>query len=126
MDGSLSDKEKKLKNRSQQILGAVLWLSTKTRPDLCYAHSRGASYVESNVHVTYSRSVQILLYLRENPFLGLKYSWYDGQPLKVYGDCSFSPTGRYSQEGNAAFIGSSLIDWRSKRQTLMAMSSCEG
>ena len=59
--------------------------------------------------------------------MGLKYKWHDETTeLEVYGDCSFSPTGRYSQEGNVAFAGSSLVDWRSKRQTLMATSSCEG
>ena len=72
IDGSLSAKDKELKNRAQQILGATLWLSIKTRPDLCYAHSRAASYVEANVHAAYQRSVQILLFLRENPFWGTK------------------------------------------------------
>ena len=34
-------KETELLKRSQQILGAILWLVTRTRPDLNYAHSMG-------------------------------------------------------------------------------------
>ena len=62
------------------------------------------------------------------PALGLVYqcSETDNPLVTVFGDCSFAPTGKASHEGHAAYIGSNLIGWRSKRQRLTTMSSCEG
>ena len=50
----------KLKRRCQQILGALLWLVTRSRPDLGYAHSRAASYVAGDVNECYLRAVYML------------------------------------------------------------------
>ena len=120
-------KDAKLKKRCQQILGAVLWLTTRTRPDISYAHSRAASFIERDVHACYQRSILILRYLQAFPSIGLKYAVLTVDPVvTLYGDCSFAPTGQASHEGHIAYIGPNAVTWRSKRQTLIAMSSCEG
>ena len=70
----------------------------------------------------------MMQYIAAFPTLGLRYkSIKDSSPaLRVFGDCSFAPTGKASHEGNPASVSQSLVAWRSKRQTLTAMSSCEG
>jgi len=69
----------------------------------------------------------MLRYLASYPNYGLRYAPLDDDAkLVVHGDCSFAPNGKASHEGHCCFIGRSLVNWRSKRQTLVAMSSCEG
>ena len=116
-----------LKKRCQQILGAVLWLVTRTRPDIAYAHSKAASMIDKDLQECYTRAVNMLAYIQSCPNFGLKYPRATTAPsLSVYGDCFFAPTGSASHEGNCAYVGSSFVGWRSKRQTMTAMSSCEG
>ena len=104
-----------------------MWPVTWTRPDIAYAHSRSASYVEGDVTECYQRAVYILRYLVTHPTLGLRYPYFEGTPsLTIHGDCSWAPTGQASHEGNIAALNNSIIAWRSKRQQLVAMSSCEG
>ena len=114
--------------KTQRILGAVLWLVTRTRPDLAYAHSRAASYTVKEPYVAYQKAVLLLRYIAACPALGLAYECLDtdNPVVTIYGDCSFAPTGKASHEGHVVYVGSNLIAWRSKRQTLTAMSSCEG
>ena len=122
--GSANPKKKK---KCQQILGALLWLVTRTRPDIAYAHSRAASFVEGDVDECYTRAVYILRYLVTHPTLGLRYAYFSGTPsLTIHGDCSWAPTGVASHEGNVATLNDAVVAWRSKRQQLVAMSSCEG
>ena len=114
--------------KTQRILGAILWLVTRTRPDLAYAHSRAASYTLNQPYLAYQKSILILRYLAAFPTLGLGYEMLttDDPIVTIFGDCSFAPTGKASHEGNVVYVGKSLIGWRSKKQSLVAMSSCEG
>ena len=109
------------------MLGAILWLVTRTRPDLSYAHSRAASFIERSVTECYQRAVYMLRYLTAHPTLGRRYNYCHDEPkLLIHGDCSWAPTGAASHEGNIATLNGAVISWRSKRQALISMSSCEG
>ena len=68
----MSQKEAMYLKKTQRILGAVLWLVTRTRPDLAYAHSLAATYTLREPYLAYQKAVLILRYIAF-PALGLVY-----------------------------------------------------
>eukprot|EP00971_Amphidinium_carterae_P157425 3120884-Amphidinium_carterae.1 len=118
----------------QGILGSILWVSTRTRPDLCYAHSLAASSLTQSESETKLRLSHILQYLTRHDDLGLRCPFedesLDDEVVMSFGDASFAPRGKFSQTGLAIFWGSdspsgckSIISWQSQKQTLLAESS---
>eukprot|EP00971_Amphidinium_carterae_P352938 6492778-Amphidinium_carterae.1 len=47
------------------------------------------------------------------------------QALRLYTDVSLAPTGGKSHEGTCLFHGPNLIGWRTGKQALTRLSSCE-
>eukprot|EP00975_Prorocentrum_lima_P008082 1726734-Prorocentrum_lima.AAC.1 len=45
--------------------------------------------------------------------------------LTIVANASLAPEGGRSHEGVTAFLGPNLISWRSGKQSLAALSSCE-
>lgn len=129
--------------RQPQITGEILWVQTRTRPDLSYVvgamsrwlHNKRPSYViQLGLHA--------LRYLANTPHFGLCYGVCDGKDwdfdeglqtppsidnIDVFVDSSFSleheqfrsVTGVLLMQGNAP------ISWTSNRQLFIATSTAE-
>ena len=65
-------RQKQIK-RAQQILGALLWINTRTRPDLSYAVSMAASVQTKDLRGLEVRLRHPLQYVSSHPHLGLCY-----------------------------------------------------
>eukprot|EP00971_Amphidinium_carterae_P102935 2037595-Amphidinium_carterae.1 len=61
----------------QGILGSSLWISTRTRLDLCYAHSLAASSLTQSESETKTRLSHILQYLTLHDDLGIRCPFED-------------------------------------------------
>ena len=61
--------------RAQQILGALLWLSTRTPPDLSYAVAMAASVQTRDLRDLEVRLRHLLQYVSSHPHLGLHYPY---------------------------------------------------
>ena len=121
--------EKKTLRSAQTIAGELLWLMTRSRPDICYAvslmtrllHRRPSYVVELGRHV--------LRYLAESKSMGLKFESgkRDSEELLVKTDTSFAPPvdGYRSVQGTAIFHGDHLLQWSSGRQAFVTLSTAE-
>ena len=91
--------------RAQKILGALLWLSTRTRPDIACAVSLAAQSLWHNLDHLKIRLRHLLQYLNTAKTFGLLYTFpQKEQPstlseFTVFADSSFAPSGKGSQTG---------------------------
>ena len=120
----------------QRIIGALLWLSTRTRPDLSCAVSLASQSLFKDLKKLKDRLRHLLQYLKSTKNLGLSYPFPKGTSNKfslteftVYTDSSFAPAGKQSQTGIALFLTYGtvrhLIHWQSSKEKKMAESSAE-
>ena len=124
--------------KCQAIVGELLWLSTKTRPDLSYAVSYLGSRVAKAPRRVLSLANHVLGYLKYTVDFALEYKRYGGSGLldtsgrllgenrvEVYSDASFAPHGDRSHQGLMAYWKNSLIHWESKMQPFCTVSTTE-
>lgn len=115
----------------REAIGALLYLATRTRPDIAVAVSTLAKYVQSPQPVPHWEGVKrILRYLRGTASHGLEYSLDKqsaGLSLQVYTDADWAAdcTDRYSRTGVLVLLGGNTVWWKSRKQNCIAVSSCE-
>ena len=120
----------------QKIIGALLWLSTQTRPDLSCAVSLASQALFKDLKKPKDRLRHLLQYLKSTKNLGLSYPFPKGASNKfslteftVYTDSSFAPAGKQSQTGIEIFLTYGtvrhLTHWQSGKEKKMAESSAE-
>ena len=121
--------------RAQQHLGELLWLATRTRPEICYAVAKCSQVVLSHPDWVTEQAEHIWAYLRSTPAHGLLFTrergvgWgtEDGAGLEVYTDVSFAPGGVGSASHGCVMVcwNKSLLFWRSGRQSFPTLSTAE-
>ena len=121
--------EKHLLSGTQQMVGSLLWLSGRTRPDLAYPVSRLASFLGKDLHRAFGGCKKALRYLRGTLDCGLRYEPKSGERstprLEAFGDASFGAEDLQAQQGVVVFWEDSPVIWRSCRQTLSSSSTAE-
>ena len=125
---------------AQKITGELLWLSGKTRPDLSWAVMKMAQNAVKKPRWTVELGKAVLAYMRSTLDFGLHYTsqapvdkdpdLQRGRPrhdgtLEVLVDASFSPGDGHSVSGTIILLAGCRIQWESKKQTLMALSTAE-
>ena len=117
----------------RRAIGLLQYLAGTSRLDIAYDVNVAARFVE-RPNITHVRAVkQILRYLNGTREYGLLFSWSGGasssSPLLVvaYADANWAGCKETSRSttGTILTLGGSIIDWSSKRQTTVALSSCE-
>eukprot|EP00971_Amphidinium_carterae_P095523 1890129-Amphidinium_carterae.1 len=121
------------------IMGALLWISLRTRPDIAWAVTRvtrAAQYGKTPDDVEIEARVQIkhiMQYLAATWDMCLVYRILPASAKKILfitSDASLAPGGGKSHEGVTIFMGRdpesrNLIHWKSGKQALTSLSSCE-
>ena len=125
---------------AQKITGELLWLSGKTRPDLAWAVMKMAQNAVKRPCWTIELGKAVLAYVRHTLNFGLHYTngvpedmspdLRRGQPrhagtVEVLVDASFSPGDSHSVSGTIILLAGCPVQWESKKQTLMALSTAE-
>jgi len=131
---------------TQQIIGSLLWLAGRTRPDLVYCSSKLATILAKDPHRAFRGAKKALRYLRGTTQAGLLFTpeaqsdrlravpstSNDHSTDKVvevtgYGDASLGTEDLKSHHGAVVFWGQtgSPVAWRSGRQTLASTSTAE-
>jgi hypothetical protein len=109
------------------LVGALIYLSTSTRPDIAFAVSALSRFSSKPTQAHWKAAQRVLVYLRQFPNLGIRYSHGGSFDVAAYSDASFAedPASRRSQTGLAIMASGGVVHWGSKRQVTPAVSTGE-
>jgi hypothetical protein len=110
----------------RSIVGALLYLSTYTRPDLAYAVGVLTRFGNKPSYAACKLAVHVLLYLRGTVEMGIEFSGSEFD-MHVFSDADWAGDimTRRSTTGYVVFAGGGPIAWQSRLQTTVATSSME-
>lgn len=112
----------------QKLIGCLIFLSTKTRPDIALSTSILASKVSNPTEMDWTEAKRILRYLKGTIDLKLKLGNTDKNRSKLFGYCDADWAGssdRKSISGYLFKLFGGTISWASRKQTCVALSSTE-
>ena len=103
----------------QSAVGSLLYLSTKTRPDIAYAINNIARFCSNPTKEHWTATRRIFRYLRGTANCGLLYKKTDSDALVGYSDADWGgdPDDLKSTSGYCFQIGGTLVSWKSKKQS---------
>lgn len=109
-----------------EAVGSLNFLATRTRPDISFAVGQVAQRMHDPRVRDWQAVKRILRYLQQTLDLKLKYSC-TASPLVGYSDASYAPEAidRKSTSGYIFLINGAAVSWRSKKQSIIALSSME-
>jgi len=110
----------------QRIVGSLMYIMLGTRGDIAYAVSMASRYLANPGPQHMKLARRILRYLKGTRALRLAYKGHL-QMLSAFTDADWAGCRdtRRSTAGYLFNIGSGAISWQSKRQSVVALSTCE-
>ena len=122
-----SEPSKEDLNLYQQQVGSLLFLSTKTRPDISFAVNNCARYMSKPDKSHFKALDRIWAYLIKYPDLGLYISDNENIGLLGFSDSDWANClmNRRSTTGYCFLFNRNIISWNSTLQHTVAISSCE-
>ena len=112
----------------QEIVGSLIYLVTCTRPDIAYVVSILAQSMSKPTMAHLKLAKFVLRYLKGTKFHGLIYRKCTPIDIIGYTDASWANgMDRKSISGYCFMMhkNSSLISWKTKKQSVVALSTCE-
>ena len=111
----------------QAAVGSLLYLSTKTRPDIAYAVGSVARFCAKPSNEHWTAIKRILRYLKGTTHFGLHYSDIAPPDCVGYSDADWAgDTGdRKSTSAYVFLLGGAAISWKSNKQSCVALSTAE-
>jgi len=110
----------------KEIVGSLRYLMC-TKPDICYVVGLVSRYMESprQVHLQYVK--RIMRYIKGTTIFCLFYSSYKKIKIIGYSDSDWGGDSdeRKSASDNCFMIGKTVCLWSSKKQSIVALSTCE-
>jgi hypothetical protein len=110
----------------QQQIGALMYLTTKTRPDLAFSIGYLARYMSNPGPAHFKLLDKVWEYLANTPSLGL-WNHSNSNSIECYVDADWGGDigTRRSTTGYIFLFRGTPISWNSKLQRTVALSSCE-
>lgn len=105
------------------LVGAFLWLSNVSRPELAYISGQLARFVSNPGMVHYRAALRVLVYLRGTLNQSLVYKPASESRLRGFVDADWST--RFSVSGGVVEFMGCAIHWLSRTQRSVSMSSTE-
>ena len=117
-------------NLYQQIIGCLLHIALRTRPDIMTAVGVLSRFAARPTAYCHKGAKRVMRYLRGSKTLGLVYSTVAKcrtPQVAVFVDSDYASdtTTRKSTSGMTLFLEGALVHWHSKRQKSCALSTCE-
>eukprot|EP00438_Fugacium_kawagutii_P029112 Skav233709 [mRNA] locus=scaffold2120:28636:35173:- [translate_table: standard] len=124
---------------AQKATGELMWLVTRTRPDLMFVLSKMSQATTKNPEAVIEVARQVWKYLRKTKAEGIWIRKEKNEALRyedqreeegeedviVYTDSSYGPGGLESQGTVLVFYGGALAMWRSGKQSMPSLSTAE-
>ncbi|UYV60352.1 hypothetical protein LAZ67_1000919 [Cordylochernes scorpioides] len=109
----------------QEAIGSLMYLSTGTRPDLAYAISNLSQYCKEPYEIHWKALKKVLRYVKGTRNVCLKLTSKMGH-LTAFTDASWNNTAdAKSFGGHIIKIGDNLLNWKSGKQRIVALSTME-
>ena len=112
----------------QAVVGSLLYLSTKTRPDIAFAVTSAARFCASPTKEHWTAVKRILCYLNGSRQLGLLYRANTlNEEITGFSDADWAGDvgDRKSTSGYVFLLGDAAVSWKSAKQTTVALSTAE-
>jgi hypothetical protein len=108
------------------LVSALNYIAVGTRPDVAFAVGRLSSFMDCYTPEHWSAALRIVRYLKGTRTMGLTLGGTNTLRLIGYSDSDYAncPVTSHSISGNCFNLGSSAISWMSKKQRIVADSSC--
>ena len=119
---STTASEPQLTRQYQSLVGALLYCSGNTRPDVAFAVAMLCRAMSRPTPELYDAALRVLGYLYRTKHIGLRYA-ADAKPLSGQSDSDWGV--RHSTSGWQFTYAQAVISWGSKKQTSVALSSAE-
>ncbi|KAL0402193.1 UNVERIFIED_CONTAM: Retrovirus-related Pol polyprotein from transposon RE2, partial [Sesamum latifolium] len=105
----------------RSLIGCLLYL-TATRSDIMFPTSVLSRFMQSPSQVHYGAAKRILRYLRGMKVFGIWYTSTNDARLGGYPDCDWAGSANdlKSTSGYTFSLGSGILSWASKKQTIVA------
>ncbi|GJS39974.1 putative ribonuclease H-like domain-containing protein [Tanacetum coccineum] len=110
----------------RSMIGSLMYL-TSSRPDIMFAVCACSRFQVTPKTSHLNAVKRIFKYLKGKPNLGLWYLKESSFDLEAYSDSDYvgANLDRKSTTGGCQFLGSRLISWQCKKQTIVATSTTE-
>ena len=104
----------------------MLYIASQTRPDIQYAVGRlSRLFLEPSVNAIHAMK-HLVRYLRRTQSMAIHFPAGLAPQLTASSDSDWSSkTDAYSTTGNVFLVGPTPVAWWSKKQTVIAQSTCE-
>lgn len=110
----------------REAVGALMFLSVCTRPDITFAVSKLSRYLETASGKHWTAAKRVMRYLVGTQTRGITYA-KDKMIMSAFSDADNGneESSRKSRSGVVFMINGGPVSWFSQKQTLIATSSCE-
>ncbi|XP_019465367.1 PREDICTED: uncharacterized protein LOC109363563 [Lupinus angustifolius] len=110
----------------RRLVGRFFYL-TNTRPDISFVVQQLSQFMACPTDMHHKALCRVLRYIKGNSGQGLVYPTTSPMQLKVFSDSNWAACfdSRKSISGCCAFLGDSLVSWKSKKQNNVARFSSE-
>lgn len=114
----------------QEKIGVLLYAAISTRPDISYAVNRLSRHVQAPLERHMNAANRVFRYLAGTRDIGLTFgreSRSDAMRIDAFSDADWASDkgDRKSISGWIARVNGDPISWQSKKQTSVALSTCE-
>ena len=129
----------------RRVVGALMYLSNTTRPDIAFCVRKVAQFAQAPGEIHWQVVKKILRYLNGTAHYGLVFGRVERSAdagvtsaadtsagaaaahISCYADADWAGNtdSRRSCTGNLVLLGGSIVDWTCKMQSTVALSSCE-
>ena len=121
---ALSEPSEERVREAQKMAGELLWLVTRTRPDVGYSTAHVCAAATRNPEGAIRLAKLTMRYLAATPDLGLRYDG-GGDPVVAYSDASFAPQGDRSFGCVTTATYGGFTAWRMTKQPTVVLSAAE-
>ena len=110
----------------RRLIGRLIYLNT-TRPDITFITQQLSQYLSKPSTQHYNAACRVWRYLKQCPGQGLFFPRSSSLQITGFSDADWAGCidTRKSVSGSCFYLGSSLISWRTKKQTTVSRSSSE-